>query len=283
MSAPDVTPYKDLVGYVYVTDGVLPNPYDHLPPYLAEIARQLSGAVSNAKGEYIVTTRKSRTAIPFVRSSVDIRKLGTVSDSHAGLDTFSIQQNVAGKVVVNPDGSKSGYSYQNVLNAYPDRLTARLDIIDPVGNKIDVQHECTFAFLNIQTLREGFADAVFYTGLVGSQFKMNVSLIDINGIERGLFEEMLPGQYVNDIVSSYVTLAGEGNASQAIFGDGLSASIETTTDQNVTDLEALVYPFAEGGESVPMLSTNEGNNLYQTVTVDNGTQTTAEVFVGSWM
>jgi hypothetical protein len=58
--------------------------------------------------------------------------------------------------------------------------------------------------------------------------------------------------------------------------------ITTETDASVTDLEALALPFSTEGEMVANLSTNEGDDVYQTCTVDDGVQTTTEVFIGNY-
>jgi hypothetical protein len=264
VGAPDVRPFKDKVGWIYVTDGVQPNPYDHLPPYLAEMVAQLSAPM---KGEYIVVTRAGRAPIPWLAQTVQIRSLGTVIDSLRGTDSFSWQQNVSGKAM----------GWQNCLQAYPDRLTWRINLFDK-DLKLTEYYQTTIEYLNVSALRAGFVLVKFSIGTYDGFFKMGMQLIDQNGVEIANLRRQVPAA---DIISSYVAPCGEGDGSSVTFGS-LSASVETQADQSVTDLEALAVPFQTGGESVPFLNTNEGSNTFQTATVNTGTQTTAEVGVGPW-
>lgn len=253
---PTVRDLSEVVGWLYVTDGTLPNPYNTVSPFLSQMASELARPQT---AEWIALYRSGGAPLPLVNASVWLESifLPGVTDTQAGLGMSSLMLNL-----IPNDGS--GLLYQNVLKFAPNQVLWVPQVV--YGDK--ALHYFPEQF-------QALAAPSFGQWLI--EFGYNDGILSVKGtnIDNGqtIFENAhsLPGNYVRDpaegktypnapIANAYLAAGGYGGASVATYQPGTILKAEYTSSTDVTDLAFAMW----NGETPPggMNAIGEGSNLY---------------------
>ena len=223
-------------------------------------------------GQWIIVARSGGAALPLIDASIFLEAPMQVSDSVLGVGNCSIQQASCGKT----------FGYNHVLVCSPSSLTWRLEVWGGTPWKLLTQRNALIEYLNISDLTQNLIE--FNMTDTGNLFQADMQIRTIDDVLLYEGKMDVGGAYADDLLSSYVTFAGAGNAEGtgtiATFSQ-LSAKVSYQSEESVViDLAAYPYPYAAPPR---FFSSNEGGNAAQTLQLAQPDQVSVTIAPGSWI